>query len=160
MVSIPLGKTETINFVWDTLGKEGPHTITATVDPDNTINELDETNNSKSINVFVNPSQLGLEVNTDKPAYTAYETLTATIVITNLGTQTRLVGLTVEILDNNWQIKDITLKPQEKQLKTILWNTGNTYAGEYKVVARLKENSKLKTIWDSTSNNSLFFCIH
>ncbi|MEK9149306.1 MAG: CARDB domain-containing protein [Candidatus Desantisbacteria bacterium] len=151
IIGIPLGGTETINFVWDTLKSTGPHTITLTVDPDDAIDELDEENNSASIDCFVNSAELGLEISTDKPAYTAYETVTATVVITNLGTQARTVDLGVGILDSHWQIPAITLGPNERATQTILWNTGNTLAGTYSIEASLKENSKFEI------RNSKFF---
>lgn len=50
-------ETKTASFTWK--ASAGTHTLTAVVDPDNTIDELDETNNTKSVTVSVQSAYTG-----------------------------------------------------------------------------------------------------
>ncbi len=51
--SIPAGGSGTVSVVWDTKHKNGEHTIAVTADPADAIDELDEANNTASIDVLV-----------------------------------------------------------------------------------------------------------
>ena len=56
--SIAAGSFTRVSAQWDTKGQNGTHTITATADPDNTIAESDESNNSASKIVTVKGKQV------------------------------------------------------------------------------------------------------
>jgi hypothetical protein len=50
---IPAGESRTVSVDWDTRGVRGEHTITVTADRLRTVDESDEDNNSKSVDVTV-----------------------------------------------------------------------------------------------------------
>ncbi|NQE45414.1 3',5'-cyclic adenosine monophosphate phosphodiesterase CpdA [ANME-1 cluster archaeon GoMg2] len=51
--TIRAGETETVNVTWDTTGKMGKHTISVAIYPEDSIEEMNETNNQASKSVVV-----------------------------------------------------------------------------------------------------------
>jgi parallel beta-helix repeat protein len=56
--AIRAGEHETVNVTWNTLGKMGKHSISVMIDPDDSIEEMNETNNQASKSIVVNEKQI------------------------------------------------------------------------------------------------------
>jgi len=56
--TIKAGEYETVNVTWNTLGKMGKHSISVMIDPDDLIEEMNETNNQASKSIVVNEKQI------------------------------------------------------------------------------------------------------
>jgi subtilase family serine protease/prenyltransferase beta subunit/formylmethanofuran dehydrogenase subunit C len=74
-----------VTVAW-TISSSETHTVYVVADPDNTVEENDETNNVGTAQLTVNPSSgFTITVTTDKLSYTPEETMTATFTVTNIG---------------------------------------------------------------------------
>ncbi|MEM7351250.1 MAG: CARDB domain-containing protein, partial [Acidobacteriota bacterium] len=93
--ALAVGQTATVTLLWDTLGQAGNHLLTAVVDPDGTVPEIDEDDNAAQINLQVLPPPAGveLEVTAGDIAFDPIlpselpTSVTVTVGLRNLGSQ-------------------------------------------------------------------------
>jgi subtilase family serine protease len=140
MQIIPSGGSAVFSFEVNTVGLSGIHNLFVSVDPDNRIDEMLETNNVASISASVSQAGLSLAISTDKATYTASEDIQITVNLNNLLNANRSGALEVKILDLNGNVvstvvnnQALTLGPNEKRTANYLWNTSQTLSDGYKV---------------------------
>ncbi len=150
MPIIPSGGTATLSFNVDTVGFSGDHHFFISVDPDNKIDEMLETNNTASNLITIGQAGVSLGILTDKSAYTANENVQITVNINNVLNANRSGTLEVKILDLNGNVVSIVandqgfnLGPNEKRAVSYLWNTAQTLSGDYKAYCDFIEASNV-----------------
>lgn len=143
------GGSATATFALDTIGLNGSHSLYVRIDPDNSIDESDETNNQASRGVTIAATGLTATIATDKSTYSANENVLTTVSLAELNGTARSLNYDLLILDaNNVQAASLpdtamTLGANATQNLTIPWNIATTYAGSYTVMLRIKENSRI-----------------
>ena len=147
---IPFGGTYTLSFSLDTIGLTGNHNFYITVDPNNLIDETNETNNIAWNSITIGSSGLNLSISTDKTSYTASEDTLITVNIQDILGSDRSGTLTVKVVDLNNNVvsiitnnEAITLSPNENKPLNYTWNTGQTLAGNYKGYSHFVENGNI-----------------
>ncbi|MFZ3136431.1 MAG: CARDB domain-containing protein [Thermodesulfovibrionales bacterium] len=147
---ITFGGTFALSFSLDTIGQTGNHSFYITVDPNNLIDETNETNNSAWNSIIIGSSNLSLSVSTDKALYTADEDVQIAVSIGNLINSDRSGILVVKIIDLNNNVVSIitnnealTLSPDENKPLNYTWNTGQTLSGNYRVYSHFVENGNI-----------------
>ncbi len=153
---IPFGGTYSLSFPLDTIGLTGNHSFYITVDPNNLIDETNETNNIAWNSLTIGEAGLSLNVSTDKAIYTANEDVQITATIGNLLNSERSGTIEVKVIDLNDNVVSIvttnnaiTLLPTESKALTFTWNTGITLSGNYKVYSHFVENGNIITKADA-----------
>ena len=137
------GATGSLDFVIDTVNLQGVIDLEVILDPDNTVIELDETNNAAAVELTVTPSPFAIAVTGDALGYGAGETALFTVVATHAtgsavaGQVTLWVvdsaGQTVaQVADSPWAL------PGGTSTDTFPWAVGNTAPGGYTVLAELR----------------------
>ncbi|MEQ1719132.1 MAG: hypothetical protein ABL907_24630, partial [Hyphomicrobium sp.] len=133
-----------------TRGLTGNHSFYITLDPDNLIDETNETNNIAWNSLTIGSSNLNLTISTDKTAYTANENILITVNIQDILGSDRSGTLTVKIVDLNNNVVSVvasnqlvTISPNENRVLNFTWNTGQTLAGNYKVYSHFVENGNI-----------------
>ncbi|MFZ5862833.1 MAG: CARDB domain-containing protein [Nitrospirota bacterium] len=140
------GQTTPVTWSVDTLGRSGSHHLVALADPGATIPESDEANNRATANVTVLPSGLAAVVSTDQPSGSANAAVSIAATLYNSG-PARTVELDVVIEDTAGVVvqtvatrSGLVLADHETRVITDLaFNTGTTFAGPYRVLARARE---------------------
>jgi len=146
---IPLGGSAQAALALDTTGLSGSHTFFVRIDPDNNIDEADETNNQASRNVTIAPAGLAVSLATDKSAYSANENVLCNISLAEVNNTARSLTYDLLILDaNGVQTASVaetalTLGANSSLNIARTWNGGSTYAGSYTVMVRIRENSRI-----------------
>jgi len=146
---IPLGGTVVLNFDVNTVGLPGNRHFFISIDPDNRIDEMLESNNIASNSLPIGSSNLNLSLSTDKSVYTANEDVQITVNLNNLIDSSRVGTLEVRILDGNNNLvatvsrQALTLGPNEARTLTDVWNTGQTLSGGYKVACQFSEGGNI-----------------
>ena len=149
MQIIPSGGAAVFTFEVDTVGLSGIHNLFVSVDPDNRIDEMLESNNLASNSITIGQAGLSLGLSTDKSVYTANEDVQITVNLNNLKSIDRTGTLEVKILDENSNLvaavssQGITLGPNEARTLANLWNTGQTLSGGYKVASQFSEGGNI-----------------
>lgn len=143
---IQSGGTAALSFEINTLGLSGNHVYYIYIDPNNKIDEVNETNNAASVSTTISLTNLNLTISTDKTDYTADEVMQIATNISNLAATGRTESLEIKITDTFGSTvtslitdQQITLDANENKTFSTTWNTGNIYSGDYKVVALLNE---------------------
>lgn len=144
------GESGEMEITWDTSGQEGSYQIQAVVDPINDIKELDETNNSASTGITITSAQLSLEVNASTASCGANETMSISVDLTNHAEQSRSLTLEVRIEDQAGN--EVTVVSEEvisieagtSESRDLIWNTGHTYSGDYRIQAKALEGGKVR----------------
>ena len=143
---IQSGGTAALSFEINTLGLSGNHVYYIYIDPNNKIDEVNETNNAASVSTTISLTNLNLTISTDKTDYTADEVMQIATNISNLAATGRTESLEIKITDTFGSAvtslitdQQITLDANEHKTFSTSWNTGNIYSGDYKVVALLNE---------------------
>ena len=145
--TIPAGGSQTFSADWTAQGSAGVYTLVAGVDNQDQILEVSEANNLAFVDIRIaGQAQPQLAVTTDKPQYLAAEDLTATVVVSNPG-EPFSGTLEVAIEDTaGYTVATIlseaisSLGYGDSQNVTALWNSGATFAGSYRVQARLVDD--------------------
>ncbi|MEO6666865.1 MAG: CARDB domain-containing protein, partial [Nitrospiria bacterium] len=140
------GRTATVSWTVDTLGRAGSHTVVAVADPNAAIPEIDETNNRGTVSVTIVPSGLSATVSTSQASYTANEAVPITVILYNSGPACT-VDLDVLIEDASGvlvatvaNLVGLTLAEGEtRPITGLTFNTGTTFAGDYRVRGRVRE---------------------
>jgi uncharacterized repeat protein (TIGR01451 family) len=138
---IPFGGQTQVIFSIDTVGFSGSHNFHVVIDPDNTITEQREDNNSTSANLLIGTIGLNLTETTDKPQYHENEDIHITVNAGDLQNETRNLLVDVRIFDSHGNpaaslpALPLALNPLETGTLNFLWNTGSTLAGNYTVRA-------------------------
>ncbi len=140
--SLTPGATTTVHVSWDTGGRLGPQTLVAEVDPLGLVDEKNEANNTLSREVTVVGSEnLEIGVATGRPSYGPAEDVQIDLQLVNGGAarnltvETRiedLVGNPVATVDS----RELALSYGETTSYRLFWNTGTTFAGDYRVRVR------------------------
>ncbi|MFA4828325.1 MAG: CARDB domain-containing protein [Thermodesulfovibrionales bacterium] len=87
------GESQEITFTWNVLGKAGEHIIKVIVDPDNTVTEFNEDNNTATTNITV--PDITLVTETDKDAYKIRQKVNINSFIANLTSTKTYQNLTM-----------------------------------------------------------------
>jgi subtilase family serine protease len=143
---LPHGQTAIVSWTVDTLGLAGSRTVVALADPNATIPEIDETNNRGTASVTIVPSGLSATVSTSQASYTANEAVPITVTLYNSG-PARTVDLDVLIEDASGVlvatvanlVGSALADGETRPITGLTFNTGSTFAGDYRVRARLRE---------------------
>jgi hypothetical protein len=131
-------------MTWSTAGKTGTNKVIVVVDPEDRINEVLETNNSVTREFFVvEEEKISLTTTLNASQYSTDQDVEMTIHLQN-SSSGRDVVLEVRIEDvDGYEV--ISLDPvhtylgyASQQTYSLLWNTGSTYAGSYRVRTVLK----------------------
>jgi len=145
--TIAFGGSEMLEVSWETIGAAQNHNIYIVVDPENMISEENEENNSASAIISVESSQLAVDVSLDKSQYEAGENVQISTVIINLVSEQRVVTVDLLIMDSEGNTiselvlsEVVTLDPAESVRIENVWNTVTNRAGNYVVVAVVKDN--------------------
>lgn len=146
----PLGATVVLNFDVNTVGLAGNRHFFISIDPNNRIDEMIESNNIASNSLTIGSSNLNLSLSIDKSVYTSNEDVQTTVNLYNLINSSRMGTLQVKILDGNNNFvanviggQSLTLNPNESRSLTSIWNTGQTLAGSYKVYCLFGEDGNV-----------------
>ena len=153
------GVEDYLSLVLDTTGKAGRNRIMVLVDPEDTIHESLETNNSAEKDFFV-ASEEGIFMATTigSGEYGSGQEMAIAINLENSSVE-RDVVLEVSIEDlNGYPVASFTMinihlfYGFQKQYD-LVWDTGTTFAGDYRVHAVLKEGAETR------AENIVSFCI-
>ncbi len=134
------GETQDVTFSWNVLGKTGSRILKAVVDPDNLVIELNETNNTVTMNIEI--PDLSLVTGTDKDIYKINQNAQISAIVRNLSSEKTFSGLTLitsakdpagnEVYVNTAILTDIL--PLGTKTDTAVWNTtGLTTEGVYTI---------------------------
>ena len=111
-----------LSFSLDTIGLTGNHNFYISVDPNNRIDETNETNNIAWNSLTIGSSGLNLSISTDKTSYTANEDILITVNIQDILGSDRSGTLTVKVVDLNNNVvstvttnQSVTLSPNENK---------------------------------------------
>ncbi len=146
---IPFGGQAQVQFNIDTVGLSGNHNFNITIDPENTIDEQREDNNSASANLLIGSIGLNLTETTDKTQYKENEDVLITVNVTDIQNELRELTVGIKIYDSAGLLTaslpalPLSLNPLETKALSFIWNTGNTLIGTYSVRA---------TAYDTNSN--------
>lgn len=138
---IHFGEEAQVIFNIDTVGFSGNHGFHIVVDPDNTVDEQREDNNSASADLLIGSIGLNLTETTDKIQYKENEGVLITVNITDFQNKLRELLVDVKIFDlagfltASLTALPVTLNPLETKMLNFTWNTGNTFTGGYSVRA-------------------------
>jgi large repetitive protein len=147
---IPLiaAKSEvTVTAEIDTTGKNGVYQVIVNADPNNLIDEADETNN-KAVREFVVMAQEGVRMiaSLDASEYKSSQDVAIRVDLSNSGAdragivETRIEdsnGQRVSVVDS----RAIQLPYASHQNYGLTWNTGATYAGNYRLHTVFRNSS-------------------
>lgn len=119
-------------------------TITALIDPENAINECDETNNRVSV-PFTPVAAVGdITVSLDQAIYVQDTNVTMTARLSNPGRFDHTLHATLQIVTPSGElvaestpIDPETIASGATRLHTRIWNSGRTLTGNYRLVGRL-----------------------
>ena len=147
--SIPAGSSRSISFNLDTAGRSGEIKIVVAADPTNAIIERDKTNNV-AIKKFSVAEKEGIAMSTtlDSDQYTSSRDVKILVDIKNSGidkdaTITTLIedagGHQVTLFDK----RTLRLPYASSQVYSLLWNSGPTYAGPYRVHTSLTDGTSV-----------------
>jgi Tol biopolymer transport system component/flagellar hook assembly protein FlgD len=145
--SIAAGTDATITAELDTTGKTGVYQIIINADPNNLIDESDETNN-RAVKEFVVMAQEGVKITTtlDATAYKSNQDMSIRIDLANSGVDR--TGVVETLIENSNGQKIATVDTRAIQLPysahqyyKLVWNTGSTYTGNYRAHAIFKDAS-------------------
>lgn len=144
---IPMGGQFVSGFDVSTIGFAGIHNFFISIDPGNKIDESVETNNSAGKTLSIGSSGANMEISLDKGGYTANEKVLIDLSIANIGDSSRTFEALLDIEDASGNLvqsvttlSGISLAPGEtRTFLDIIFNTGKTFNGEYRVHARLKQ---------------------
>ncbi len=147
---IQFGDEITLDFDIDTVGFSGSHSFYISIDPNNTIDEVSETNNMAWDSLVIGPSGISLAVSTDKSEYSANEDVQITVSIGNLLSSARTGTLEVKITDLGDNVASVvttdyalTLGPDENRVINFTWNTNSILAGSYRVYTHFSEEGNI-----------------
>lgn len=146
---IPTGGTVRTTFTMDTVDLGGTLPLYVKLDPDNTIDESDKTNNQANRSVTITATGLTVTIEPNKSAYSANENVQAAITVTELYGTARTLAYDLLILDGNGVLvatvpeSALVLRANAGQSFNVLWNTVTTAAGTYTAVVRIKSNSRI-----------------
>ena len=108
---IPFGGQTQVLFTLDTVGLSGSHEFHIVLDPDNTIDETNEINNTAWNSLTIGPSGVSLGVASDKTSYNSNEDVKITVNAGNL-TGTDMTGtIEVRITDLSSNVGIYSFKP-------------------------------------------------
>jgi subtilase family serine protease len=144
---IQFGAQKQVSFTIDTVGLAGKNSFSVIVDPDNTINEYQEDNNSASSDLTVNSIGLNLTETTNKTQYVDNEDMLVTVIVTDLQNELRELLVDVTIVDSSGfltaslESQPLILNPLETKTLNFVWNTGVTLTGQYSVVAIARDSA-------------------
>ena len=147
IASIAAGAGEIVEAYWNSNGNLGVNTVIAVVDPEDKIRELRETNNlaMKELTVVENENVL-MSTSLDPGSYKAGQNVNIRVNLKNPGAE-RDVAVSVAIEDENGY-PVTTFEPQAFRLayaaeRDVLftWNTGATFAGNYRVHSVLRDTA-------------------
>ena len=143
---VPLGGKAVLNFDVNTVGLAGNHNFFISVDPNNKIDEMIESNNIATNLLAIGSSEMGLSISTDKAVYLTNENVQIAVNIRNLINSSRSGTIEVKILDSNNNFvatiignQLVLLDPNENKILNFTWNTGQTLSGGYKVYCQFSE---------------------
>ena len=135
------GESVTVSYSWSLLGKAGSHTLYALVDPENTVSEFIEFNNSEITTIQIN--DVDLKVSTSAESYEANKSVgiikdvinfTAYSSLSNVTLQRKVSGPAGEVDSSSELIA--SLSPGEASYVDS-WNTATSMPGSYNVEASL-----------------------
>jgi subtilase family serine protease len=144
---IPHGGTAQVQWNFETVGRAGANELSVWIDPMNSVTELFEDNNQAHKALFVQGSGISASLSTDKSQYTANENVRINLLITNTSQSARTMDAQLQIEDSPGNlVQTITtlsgLNFSAGETKTFLdmiYNTGKTFAGDYRAHVRLLE---------------------
>jgi hypothetical protein len=148
---LPPASGEVIPMTWSTAGKTGTNKVIVVVDPEDRVNEVLETNNSVTREFFVvEEEKISMTTTLDASHYGSNQDVKMTVHLQN-SSSGRDVVLEVRIEDlDGYEV--ISLDPihtylayASQQTYSLLWNTGPTYAGSYRVRTVLKNEPAVVT---------------
>ena len=96
------GSSANVQATWDTTGHTGVHTVIAYADPDNSIAESNENNNSASTTVTVNGYGVQLSVDSSSKTVQPGGSVDYTITVENTGTLQDTFDLSTSSTSNGW----------------------------------------------------------
>lgn len=146
---IAQGGSAAAAFALDTIGLNGNHALYLRIDPDNSIDESDKSNNQASRSLAIAPAGLNLSIATNKSAYSANENILTAISATELNGRPRSLTYDLLILDaKGIQAASLPENPLPLAANaatnfTAAWDSGSLYAGSYSVMVRIKENTRI-----------------
>ncbi|MFZ5875273.1 MAG: CARDB domain-containing protein, partial [Nitrospirota bacterium] len=140
------GQSTTVTWIVETLGRSGSHELVALADPGGAIPEIEETNNHGRVNITVLPSGLAAVVGTAQSAYSANEAVAVSVTLYNSGPARTVdlevvaedaAGVLVQTVANQ---AGLALGDHETRvLSGLTFNTGATFAGNYRIRVRARE---------------------
>jgi sugar lactone lactonase YvrE len=144
------GESQEMTFIWNVFGKAGEHVIKAIIDPDNTVIEFNEGNNTSTVNIVV--PDIALLTGTDKDTYKIRQKVNITSTITNLTSEKQYNNLMLVtsaydpsgtlVYQGNTVIN--TLQASSSSAYTETWNTSGLSAeGEYMLSQTLLADSQV-----------------
>ncbi len=140
------GEQRSVGHALNTLTLNGRLLVEVKADPDSTISEQNEANNSKSAYLDVQGSGLSTSVRTDEVSYTSNQDVAITVMSQNENAAARTLVLRVTVQDGAGALH-ATLNDQAATLSpgtstfAFTWPTAATPAGPYLVVSELVDNA-------------------
>jgi subtilase family serine protease len=155
--ALAVGATKTVIGTWTASGV-GSHTVTATVDNANTTTEGNETNNTNSVSLSVNPKpgvDLVITNITWSPSYvTAGNAVTFSAVVKNQGTTAGAAG-TIVFKVNGTQVASVTSSTSITAGSTLTLNGSGSWtaiSGTH-VISATADNTNTTVETDETNNS-------
>ncbi|WP_281184377.1 CARDB domain-containing protein [Trichlorobacter lovleyi] len=152
---------ESVAFKFNVGSVPATNSLIAYVDPENTIAEVVETNNSSTKDFVVTSQQkLQLESVLDNARYAANQDVLISVAVMNSGSATSGV-LRVTVEDSSGNLVKI-LKEEQLDLpfglntkQTFVWNTAVNYSGEYTVHTVVKDGTETSVLAEISSPFSI-----
>ena len=141
---------EPIGLSFDTQGKKGTHRILVTVDPQNKIRELSKANNLAERELFIAEKEgIFMDTSLDSNQYHNDQDVNIQINLRNSGGEKDVV-MEVWVEDSDGAAVTLVetvrthLPYASQQNYALVWNTGSTYAGAYRVHPVLKGGNEVQ----------------
>ncbi|MEW6214430.1 MAG: PKD domain-containing protein, partial [Nitrospirota bacterium] len=142
---------EVMPISWDSTGKAGTNTVIVVIDPEDKVSEVFETNNYAEKEFYVADTEgIAMDTILNSNEYKGNQDVNININLRNSGPE-RDVVMEVWIEDGNGYVVTLLntirthLSYASEQNYSLLWNTGSTYAGSYRVHTLLKNPPDILT---------------
>jgi len=157
IVNMKAQSVESVTVEWNSAGFVGENSVFVIVDAEDNIPELDETNNYTTRDFYVAATEeISMTTTLDLEAYQVNQDVRINIDLWNPGIE-RDIALEVFIEDDNgfevthFDTISAILPYASEEHYSLVWNSGSTYAGMYRV------RTVLKNLPDVIAENSIPF---
>jgi hypothetical protein len=145
--TVAAGSAQTVAATWSHTGVPGRYTLTVVVDPLNEVEEATKSNNTASREILVSDNQgIVFASILDSEQYRVHEDVGIQLTVANRGSaMSGYLDVWVEDL-NGYPVALAGTQPMDlaygsEETVILSWNTGLTYAGEYRVHSVVKNGT-------------------